>query len=305
MKKKPISSLLLAALLLAPTLSAQAELYVTVIQGLGGAPEYQQKFTEQSTQITAASKSITSTDKVTSLDGDAATRENLLKHFASLANTMKENDRAAIYLIGHGSFDGKLYKFNIPGPDITAEDLDKVLEGFPGQNHFLVSTSSTSGALLESLENDSRIIISATRNGNEKNATEFGTYFARALSSEAADLNKNNNVSIQEAFDFAEREVTDFFQSIGRLATEHPQIRGDGAAQFSLARISEINTVSEAPAITTLINRRLALDTEIEELQLRRREYSNAAYINQLQSLILESATISEEIDQLSDGANE
>lgn len=298
---KKLLSLLITPLLMTAAIDVRAELYVTVVQGLSGAPEYQESFDQQSSKITSASRSMTATENVTTLSGDTATREALLAHFSSLAEKMSDNDRAAIYLVGHGSFDGEQYKFNISGPDITTEDLSDILQLFPGQNHFLLSTSSASGAVLETLENDSRIIITATRNGNEKNATEFGAYFAEALSSEEADLNKNNNVSVQEAFDFAERKVADFFESSGRLATEHPQIRGEGANQFSLARISEIETESDIPEISALLEKRIAVDTEIEELQLRRREYSNADYIQALQALIIESASVTEQIDLLNE----
>ena len=292
--------LLISTILLIP--NANAALYVTIVQGLGGLPEYDDKFADQAQKIYDASITLADASHVTSMAGDDATRSALLIHFQNLAESMNEDDRAAIYLVGHGSYDGEQYKFNIPGPDITDADLVEILESFPGQNHFLVNTSSTSGAILDGLESDQRVIITATRNGNEKNATEFGNYFAAALASDIADINKNNNVSIQEAFDFAERSVAEFFESSGKLATEHPQIRGEGAASFSLARVEPLATSDENPRINALISRRLELDTEIESLQLRRNEFSNVEYIQNLQALILESAEISEQIDSLREG---
>jgi hypothetical protein len=292
--------LLISTILLIP--NANAALYVTIVQGLGGLPEYDDKFADQAQKIYDASITLADASHVTSMAGDDATRSALLIHFQNLAESMNEDDRAAIYLVGHGSYDGEQYKFNISGPDITDADLAEILESFPGQNHFLVNTSSTSGAILDGLESDQRVIITATRNGNEKNATEFGNYFAAALASDIADINKNNNVSIQEAFDFAERSVAEFFESSGKLATEHPQIRGEGAASFSLARVEPLATSDENPRINALISRRLELDTEIESLQLRRNEFSNVEYIQNLQALILESAEISEQIDSLREG---
>jgi hypothetical protein len=212
---------------------------------------------------------------------------------------MTENDRSAIYLIGHGSFDGEEYKFNIPGLDITTDDILNIMQSFPGQNHFLLNTSSTSGALLEPLEDESRILVTATRSGNEKNATVFGEYFAQALSSEDADLNKNNNISIEEAFGYAQRQVEEYFESQGQLATEHPEIIGNGAAQFTLARINPIVISDENPRIAELQEQTLDIDRQIENLQLQRSELSNQEYIEQLQALILQSARINEEIDQL------
>jgi len=276
---------------------SNAALYVTIVQGLGGVEEFETRFNEQREQITGASEAVS--ENVTVFSGEEASRENLLGHFESLSSSMNDDDRAAIYLIGHGSYDGEQFKFNIPGPDITDADLAEVMGSLPGQNHFIVNTASASGAMLEALETDDRIIITATRNGNEKNATEFGTFFAQALSSEIADINKNNNVSIQEAFDFAEREVANFFESDGRLATEHPQIRGDGAASFTIARVQPVETTDDDPRVTQLLSRRLDLDNQVEDLQLRRNEYSNAEYVERLQALILESAQVSEQIDML------
>jgi len=174
------------------------------------------------------------------------------------------------------------------------------MNAFPGQNHFLLNTSSTSGALLEPLQDENRILVTATRNGNEKNATFFGKYFVEALSSEDADLNKNNSISIEEAFSYAQRQVEEYFESQGQLATEHAEISGDGAAQFTLARINPVVISTENPRIAELQEQSLEIDRQIESLQLRRGEMSNAEYIEQLQALILQSARINEEIDQLS-----
>lgn len=297
---KRVISVFATTLLSAVSLSVHAELYVTIIEGLGGEPVFEENFHTQSQTLAEASASLTDADKVTLFSGENATRENLLAHFESQSAIMNEDDRAAIYLIGHGSFDGEEYKFNIPGLDITTDDILNILESLPGQNHFLLNTSSTSGALLEPLEGESRILVTATRSGNEKNATVFGEYFVEALSSEDADLNKNNNISIEEAFGYAQRQVEEYFESQGQLATEHSEIIGDGAAQFTLARINPVVISQENPRIAELQEQLLDIDREIESLQLRRSELSNQEYIVQLQALILQSATINEEIDQIS-----
>lgn len=281
------------------SLSARAELYVTIVQGLGGEPAFEENFHAQSQALVEASSSLTDADNVTLFNGEDATRNNLLAHFESQSTLMNDDDRSAIYLIGHGSFDGDEYKFNIPGLDITTADILNIMQAFPGQNHFLLNTSSTSGALLEPLGDESRILVTATRSGNEKNATFFGEYFVDALSSEDADLNKNNNISIEEAFSYAQRQVEEYFESQGQLATEHAEIIGNGAAQFTLARINPVVISDENPRLAELQEQVLDIDRQIESLQLQRSELSNKEYIEQLQALILQSARINEEIDQL------
>lgn len=309
----------LFALSLLPAL-AQAELYITIVQGLGGADQYESEFTEQREAIHKAALSVTDEERVGLFHGEAATREALLAHFDALTRRMKDDDRLALYLIGHGSFDGETYKFNIPGPDISGSDIREVLEKLPGSNHVVVNTSSTSGAMIEAVtgvpaprgtqaagseatdiseEDIGYILIAATRNGNERNSTHFGRYFAEALGSEAADLNKNNNISVQEAFDYAKRMVETHFEESGRLATEHAQLRGAGASRFSLARLDTqaLQTAAANPLLEELLKQRLELDEQIEELQLRRSQYSNAEYLERLQTLVLQSAELSERIE--------
>ncbi len=296
---KSITLVCAVALMCSASFSVHAELYVTIVQGLGGEPVFEENFHTQSQTLAEASTSLTDADKITLFNGEDATRENLLAHFETQSAMMNEDDRAAIYLIGHGSFDGEEYKFNIPGIDISTDDILNIMESLPGQNHFLLNTSSTSGALLEPLEDESRILVTATRSGNEKNATYFGEYFVEALSSEDADLNKNNNISIEEAFSYAQRQVEEYFESQGQLATEHSEIIGDGAAQFTLARINPVVISNGNPRIAELQEQNLDIDRQIETLQLRRSELSNQEYIEQLQALILQSARINEELDQL------
>jgi hypothetical protein len=299
--KRALPLLFIASLL--PYSQARAALYVTVVQGLGGDDHWQARFSDQQEKITEASITMAGEAHVKSFTGDDATRDNLMAHFRMLSTSMNDDDRLALYLIGHGSYDGEQYKFNIPGPDITDGDLAEILGTLPGRNHFVVNTSSASGAMLDKVETDDRILVTATRNGNEKNATEFGDFFAAALTSDSADINKNNSISIQEAFDYAERQVASFFENQSKLATEHPQIRGDNAASFNLARVNVAETPDEDPRITQLLSQREALDAQIEELQLNRGRYTNAEYIQKLQALILESAEVGEQIDNLREGS--
>lgn len=301
MKQRLLPSVLALSFFSIAVAPAQAELYITIVQGLGGEPRFDEQFHEQSRLIAEASAALTDDDKIRLYQGDEATRENLLAHFETISAQMTDEDRAAIYLIGHGSFDGESYKFNIPGLDIDNEDILNIMNALPGENHFLLNTSSTSGALLEPLENENRILITATRSGNEKNATFFGQYFVAALTDDEADINKNNNISIQEAFDYAQRQVADYFEGQGQLATEHSEIRGEGAAQFVLARLNQnVIDAGDNPKLADLQQQSEDINRQIEDLQLRRTEFSNAEYIQQLQALILESARINEAIEQLS-----
>jgi hypothetical protein len=299
-----MARLFLIFLLLLP-IAVSAELYVTIIQGLDGSENYGLQFTEQSTRLNIAAESITENSLIEFISGAQATRENILAHFNELNKGMQEDDRIAVFLIGHGSYDGYEYKFNIPGPDITGEDIESFMNALPARIQLLVNTSSASGAISEQLRSENRVLITATRNGNERLATRFGEYFFEAIEDTSADLNKNNAVTAQEAFDFAERMVKDYFENQGQLATEHPQISGDYAGQFVVARLDQQRPKTENPELTRLFSERGAIDLKIEELQLKKGELQLDDFLSQLQMLMIELSTVQEKIDQLDGDSGE
>jgi hypothetical protein len=287
-------------LLLLPIVVA-AELHVIAVEGLGGTEEYTQRFSEEVAKLELAAESITTSEHMRVFAGEEATEENILAHFDALAAIVNADDRVVIYLIGHGSYDGYEYKFNLPGPDLTGEQLVELLDALPSNNQLLVNTSSASGATLDALTNETRVVITATRSGSERNATRFGSSFVAALEDPAADINKNNAISAQEAFDYAARQVTDYFEFRGQLATEHPQLKGERAARFTLARLEVPEPAGDDPELGLLFEQRDQLDGRIEELQLRKDELTTDEYYTQLQQLLLELARVGDRIDQITE----
>ena len=134
-----------------------------------------------------------------------------------------------LVLIGHGTFDGNDGQFNLRGPDVSATELALWMQPFK-RPVAVIDTTSSSAPFLTKLSATNRVIISATRSGNEQNFTRFGKYFADAISDPRADLDKDGEVSLLEAFLTASRETGEFYKVAGRLATEHALLddNGDG-----------------------------------------------------------------------------
>jgi hypothetical protein len=283
-------------LLLLPLVS-KAELYVVVIEGLGGDAVYAEQFAKQVAAVSDASKTLTTTDRLQVFPAPSVTREKVLDYFTTLAGRITANDRLAVYLIGHGSYDDYDYKFNIAGPDLTGGDLAEALNGLPGSNQLVVNTSSASGALADSLVNEERMLILATRSGVERHATKFGNYFAAALSDPGADLDKNQVVSAGEAYRFAERQVDDYFERNGQLATEHSRMEGDRADQFSLASLRDSRPSQDDEVLSGLIARRNALNGQLDELRLSRDELTAEGYQSASLQLLLELAQVEDQIE--------
>jgi polyhydroxyalkanoate synthesis regulator phasin len=276
-------------------LPASAEVYYLIVGGIGGEPEYTEQFAGQVESLAAAARrTIGEASRIHVLSGEAATSDALRERLADLAETTVAADRLAVFLLGHGSFDGEQYKLNLSGPDIDDAELVVLLDLVPARTQLIVNATSASGAALEKWAAEGRTLITATRSGAERNATRFGEYWAAALSSAEADLNKNGTISAQEAFDFADRMVTDSYEEEGALATEHPQLAGDGAAAFEVARLTARRL--DSPELVALNEQLAGLEEEIAALRLRREELGDD-YLPQLQTLLVELSRVQQQID--------
>jgi hypothetical protein len=276
--------------------AALAEPYYLIVAGLGGESSYAEAFAEQADALAkAARRTVGDESRVVVMTGDAVSRETLEKAFDRLASQVDAADSVVVFLLGHGSYDGQNYKFNIPGPDVSGEELGRWLEAVPARSQLIVDATSASGAVLKEWAADGRTVITATRSGAERNATRFGEHWAEALSSPEADTNKDEVVTAQEAFDFASRSVADSYESEGTLATEHPQIEGEAAAHFTVARLTERG--ERTPEIEALYSRLGDIEGEIELLRQRRDQMDGQAYLDQLQPLLVELATVQQQID--------
>ncbi len=278
-------------------LIGNAELYVVIIEGLGGDVLYAEQFNQQVVSITSASKTLTTDERVHVFPAPSVTRKNVLDYFGELASQITASDRLVVYLIGHGSYDDYEYKFNITGPDLTGDDLAQALDKLPGGNQLVVNTSSASGALSDVLINDERMLILATRSGVERHATKFGNYFAAALSDSGADLDKNEVISAGEAYRFAERQVDDYFERNGQLATEHSRLEGERADRFGLARLGGRRPASDDNVLADLVGRRYFLNGQLDELRLSQDKMPADQYQSAQLQLLLELAQTENDIE--------
>jgi hypothetical protein len=285
----------LAAVAVAP--AARADLYYVIIGGLGGEPKYQELFDKEVQQLATVARRTTGNERVSVLSGQGATRAAVEKLLGSLRTKTKPSDTFALILVGHGSFDGEQYKMNLPGPDIDGDELLKLLAAIPARSQLIVNTTSASGATLDKWTRNGRMLITATRSGFERNATHFAEHWAKALADGSADVDKNGVITAQEAFDYASREVADGFTKAGTLATEHPQIKGDGAARFVVARLQSA-PLPATPELAALDRQKSELEDKIADLRQRRESLAPDAYLNELQGLLVQLANVQAKMDE-------
>lgn len=303
--------------------------HVLVVTGLGGESDYQDLFHAQGASMldAAGDRWGLAGEQLIWLAEDPSrapdriagrsTRENVEREIAKLASRAGAADRILILLIGHGSESGGESKLNLPGPDLTASDLGTWLVAFPTQTVAVVNTTSASGGFLSSLSSERRIVVTATRSARERNLTLFGGFFVDAFTEDGADADKDERVSLLEAFSYARAEVERFYSRENRLQTEHPLLDDDGdgegtmepgisggdgrlASQFFLSAESPAVAAqaAEDPELATLLERRRELEAAVVDLRARKDDMDPSAYETQLETLLLELATTNRAIRQ-------
>ena len=234
-----------------------------------------------------------------------STKDNVAKALADAAARAKPNDEVFILLIGHGSFDGRIGAFNLPGPDLAVADYSKLLDKLAAQRVVFVNTASSSGAFVQPLAGPGRIIVTATKTGGERNETRFPAYFVEAFQGEAADRDRNGRVSALEAFDYARTKVAASYEQGGHILTEHAVLddgsEGKLAAMLFLApRASRSAAAATAdPKLRALLDERDALERQVAELRLRKDGMDPARYERELEALLTSLAIKTKTIREL------
>jgi hypothetical protein len=189
-----------------------------------------------------------------------------------------------VLLVGHGSGEGAGSKVNLPGPDATASEYAAWLAPFGAQQVVFVNAATGSGDFVPVIAGSGRVVMTATRSAVEKNEAEFLQHFARALTTDDADANKDGRLSALEAFRFARAEVAKSYEANNRMLTEHAVLSDSAAA----ARVSfGARAATSDPRVARLLEERQALESQVAALRARKATMEPAAYEAELERLLL------------------
>jgi hypothetical protein len=296
---------------------------VLIVVGAAGLPEYGGRFRDWANRWQAAAKTASAESIAIGLDDDTGRsttdRDRLRSSFAEQASASKSESPSReplwIVLIGHGTFDGKEAKFNLRGPDVSDRELADWLASIK-RPLVVIDCASASGPFLNRLSGPNRVIVTATRSGDEQNFAHFGGYLADSIADDRADLDKDGQVSLLEAFLSASGRTAEWYRSKSRLATEHALIddngdhlgtpadwfRGvrairrakDGASADGL-RAHQIHLIPNAQerALSPQIRaKRDALEQSIATLRDKKAKLAEGDYYARLESLMVELARL-------------
>ncbi len=282
-----------------------------IVAGAPGESEFGQVFNETVQDwVQACRAGNKSFQVIEPLPGETNQLERIR---AVLTNQPAGDQELWIALVGHGTFDGKDAKFNLAGPDLSATECAAILKQVQRPIVF-INTSSASAPFINALSGPNRMIVTATKSGFEENYARFGKYFARAMADLSADLDKDGQVSLLEAFLMASRQVDDFYKGERRLSTEHALIddNGDGkgtpasfyrgvrpakkpeeAANLDGFRAHQVHFVpneAEAKLSPPQRKKRNDLEMQLEQARARKAALSEEAYLKEIEPILLELA---------------
>jgi hypothetical protein len=294
---------------------------VIVVVGATGAPEYEQEFAGWAEQWKTAAARGGADCVVIGTDQNAAKPQTLdrdrLKTLLDRAAD-ETNHELWLVLIGHGTFDGRTARFNLRGPDVSATDLAEWLKPLT-RPVAVINCSSASGPFINKLSAANRVVVTAAKSGSEQNVARFGKYLSASIADPNADLDKDGQTSLLEAWLSASRKVEEFYKTEGRLATEHSLLEdnGDGRAvradffrgirpikksadntaidgyrahQFHLVRSPEEHRLPPE-----LRRHRDELELSVIQLRDRKETVPPTDYARQLETLLIELAEVYEQ----------
>jgi hypothetical protein len=290
------------------------KVFLLIVVGLSGEPEQGKLFHKWGNTLAQASARLGVTDDRLAylvdapIDGDVkvtgrATRDEITKALQRFGAEAGPDDLVFITLIGHGTFDGRSAKINLPGPDMGPGDFNTLLKGLKTKQVVFVNTASASGPFVAEMSGAGRTLVTATRNGAEQYNTLFGGYFVEALTSEAADTDKNKRISVLEAFQYAKAEVGRSYEREGLLATEHALLDDNGDKEGSqdpaAAGTAKDGKVAAVISLGATVADDLPADPKLRALHVERRELERRVEALRLLKDGMEPARYASELERL------
>ena len=293
--------------------------HAVIINGAGGEAEYAKQFEQWTTELSSVlsdrygfdSKQVkVLTEKPADATIARSTAEEVKRTFATQITTRHEQCPVHLYdrprLLRRKGIEVQSGRTGSVGYRIQ-----RVARSLPTRRVVVFNMASASGEFIKSLAVKGRIVVTATRSGQETNATRFAGFFIAALNATDSDTDQDGHTSVLEAFVYANRLTGDFYKRAG-LASEHALIddNGDGVGHDKvgdgeglLARATYLDSLSvedAAASVATakLLKERVQLEGEIEQLIARKGNMPEAEYEANLERLFVQLAKINRSIKQ-------
>lgn len=291
--------------------------FALIVSGASGGEKYAAQMKEWRSSLQSAlvdrhgfdAKNVRVLTDESAQGGTTGSAANVKAAFAELRQAATKDDLVLLVLLGHGTFDGDVAKFNLVGPDLAATEWNQMLATVPSR-FVVVNTTEASFPFLDALKAKGRVVITATNSAAQKYATVFPEYFVKAMSEASTDLDKNGRTSVLELFDATSQAVKQHYEQRGQLSTERALLddNGDGAGREQgaegpdggFARLWNLDiepaAVTNNPELAALVKQQRSLEAQAEELKQKKNDMPQPEWQAAFEKLMLELARVSQEI---------
>lgn len=287
---------------------------IIVVVGAEGTAEFGQMFGEWADRWQSTAEAGEIPCRVIGRDSATDDRKQL-EQSLSQAGSVQTSEPLWIVLIGHGTYDSRVARFNLRGRDISAAEISDALASVQ-RPVAVINCTSCSAPFINALTGPNRTVISATKDGGEFQFARFGAAMSEAIGGLEADISRDGQTSLFEAWLFAARRTAEYYESDGRLATEHSLLddNGDGKGtryevfqgvrpKDSIRNQNELDgklavrwhlVRSEAEKSLSSEQRaeRDQLEVQLEDLRKRKTQFSEEQYLTELEKVLVPLARI-------------
>ncbi len=199
--------------------------FAMVITGIGGGEPYDSEFrqTASETARLLVEREICTSDTLKVLAdinvpddcfSHSSTLDNIRLCFNDQAQAMTAEDTFLLILIGHGQSNFLQPKFNLPGPDLSGEELNELLNILSAKDQRIILSFACSGHILEQISSQQRCIIASSDGPLQIQFSHMHRFLLDALKIPSApDIDGDRQITFDELYEYLSLRVQEDFKS--------------------------------------------------------------------------------------------
>jgi hypothetical protein len=164
---------------------------------------------------------LVDSNSVARKDSKISTARNLKEQIDTFAAAVNSADRFIFYYVGQANIVTDKLRLNLPGADITHEQLAEWINRIKASSMLVVLDCPGAGLAVRAVAGPDRVVVAACT-ADQHYSTRFSGYFVPALADNRSDTDSNGKMSLLEAFTLASKRLEDFYRRKGLLKTETP-----------------------------------------------------------------------------------
>jgi len=159
-----------------------------------------------------------------------STLANVREAFGKIAEAVGPHDQFVLLMVGHGTVTEPVGKLCLPGPDLNADELAKMLDGLLTRDVVVLNCASGGAELLEKCARPGRVIVSAAGVAGEGIQTYFAEFLLLGYETRKADMDGDGKITVLEAFNWSAAECVDWYHQ--QAAVKMPDAQKGSKEQY-------------------------------------------------------------------------